>query len=69
MRRMPACHDLTATPLPLQIIDGHLSGFDNDVARMSAKLVDATIELHRQVGNSFWRAKTCARRPLGAGTR
>jgi dynein heavy chain len=34
------------------IMDGHLSngGFDSDVARLSGKLVDATIELHRLVG-------------------
>lgn len=37
----------------LQIIDGHFSGFDADVAKMSNKLVDATIELHRQVMNNF----------------
>lgn len=36
-----------------QILDGHLSGFDADVAKMSNKLVDATIELHRQVMNNF----------------
>jgi len=39
--------------LPAQIIDGHLSSFDADVAKMSNKLVDATIELHRQVMNNF----------------
>jgi dynein heavy chain len=33
------------------IMDGHLGsgGFDSDVARLSGKLVDATIELHRLV--------------------
>ena len=30
-----------------QIIDGHVSGFDSEVAKMSNNLVDATIELHR----------------------
>lgn len=36
------------------IMDGHLSsgGFDSDVARLSGKLVDATIELHRLVGGA-----------------
>lgn len=35
----------------LQILDGHLisGGFDADITKMSAKLVDATIELHRMV--------------------
>lgn len=32
-----------------QILDGHLNSFDADVAKMSNKLVDATIELHRNV--------------------
>lgn len=36
-----------------QIVDGHISGFDPDVAKMSNKLVDATIELHRLVMNNF----------------
>eukprot|EP00201_Polytomella_parva_P017476 CAMPEP_0175071536 /NCGR_PEP_ID=MMETSP0052_2-20121109/19298_1 /TAXON_ID=51329 ORGANISM="Polytomella parva, Strain SAG 63-3" /NCGR_SAMPLE_ID=MMETSP0052_2 /ASSEMBLY_ACC=CAM_ASM_000194 /LENGTH=4543 /DNA_ID=CAMNT_0016338719 /DNA_START=12 /DNA_END=13643 /DNA_ORIENTATION=- len=36
-----------------QIIDGHISGFDADIAKMSNKLVDATIELHRAVMNNF----------------
>lgn len=38
----------------LQILDGHLStgGFDADIAKLSAKLVDATIELHRLVRRS-----------------
>lgn len=39
-----------------QIVDGHLSSFEPEVAKMSAKLVDATIELHRQVG---WRRQAC----------
>lgn len=37
----------------MQIIDGHLGGFDPDVAKMAGKLVDATIELHVQVMNNF----------------
>lgn len=32
-----------------QIIDGHINGFDADVPKMSTKLVDASIELHRNV--------------------
>lgn len=37
-----------------QIVDGHLQqGFDNDVVKLSAKLVDASIELHRTVMNNF----------------
>ncbi len=32
-----------------QIIDGHINGYDADVAKMSGKLVDASIELHRAV--------------------
>lgn len=56
----------------LQILDGHLStgGFDADIAKLSAKLVDATIELHRLVRRScswggFDSVHTCAdgRRP------
>ena len=35
------------------MIDGHVSAFDADVAKMSPKLVDATIELHRNVMNNF----------------
>jgi hypothetical protein len=37
----------------LQILEGHLTtgGFDADVTKMSAKLVDATIELHRLVSD------------------
>ena len=35
------------------MIDGHVSSFDADVAKMSPKLVDATIELHRNVMNNF----------------
>jgi hypothetical protein len=40
------------------IMDGHLGsgGFDNDVARLSGKLVDATIELHRLVSCACARA-------------
>jgi dynein heavy chain len=39
----------------LQILDGHLAsgGFEPDVTRMSSKLVDATIELHRLVMHNF----------------
>ncbi|KAL6747291.1 flagellar outer dynein arm heavy chain beta [Haematococcus lacustris] len=36
-----------------QVIDGHLSGFDPDVAKLAAKIVDASIELHRSVMNNF----------------
>lgn len=37
-----------------QIVDGHLQqGFDNDVVKLSAKLVDSSIELHRTVMNNF----------------
>ncbi len=36
-----------------QIIDGHINGFDPDVAKMGNKLVDASIELHRNVMNNF----------------
>ncbi len=39
-----------------QIIDGHISGFEPEVARMSNKLVDATIELHRNVSCSPYSA-------------
>ena len=36
------------------MLDGHLShGFEPDVAKLSSKLVDATIELHRHVMNNF----------------
>lgn len=36
------------------MLDGHLSlGFEPEVAKLSAKLVDATIELHRHVMNNF----------------
>jgi dynein heavy chain len=36
------------------MINGHLSnGFDPDVQKLAPKLVDATIELHRQVMNNF----------------
>jgi dynein heavy chain len=37
----------------LQILEGHLTtgGFDADVTKMSAKLVDATIEVHRLVSD------------------
>ena len=36
------------------MLDGHLSqGFEPDVAKLSGKLVDATIELHRHVMNNF----------------
>jgi hypothetical protein len=40
----------------LQILDGHLTtgGFDADIAKLSAKLVDATIELHRLVRGGCW---------------
>ena len=34
----------------IQIIDGHLGSFDSDVQKLPNKLVDASIELHRQVG-------------------
>lgn len=37
-----------------QLIEGHLSaGFEEEVARLAPKLVDATIELHRSVMNHF----------------
>lgn len=42
-----------ALPSDTQLIDGHVSAFDADVAKMSPKLVDATIELHRNVMNNF----------------
>ncbi|KAK9866454.1 hypothetical protein WJX84_011662 [Apatococcus fuscideae] len=36
------------------MLDGHLSqGFEPEVAKLSTKLVDATIELHRHVMNNF----------------
>jgi hypothetical protein len=42
---------LSLAALP-QIIDGHMAtGFDSDVAKMAGKLVDASIELHRNVSN------------------
>jgi dynein heavy chain len=38
----------------LAMVDGHLSGgFQPDVAKLSAKLVDATVDLHRMVGSFF----------------
>lgn len=36
-----------------QMIQGHLSQFEPDVARMAAKLTDATIDLHKTVMNNF----------------
>jgi dynein heavy chain, axonemal len=36
-----------------QMINGHLQAFEPDVARMSGKLTDATIELHKTVMNNF----------------
>ena len=36
-----------------QMIDGHLSDFEPEVARLSSKLTDATIELHKHVMNNF----------------
>lgn len=38
-----------------QIIDGHMSSFDPDVSKVASKLVDATIELHRNVSSSEYR--------------
>ena len=37
------------------MVDGHLQqqGFDPEVIKLSGKLVDATIELHRHVMNNF----------------
>ncbi len=37
------------------MVDGHLQqqGFDAEVIKLSGKLVDATIELHRHVMNNF----------------
>ena len=37
------------------MVDGHLQqqGFDSEVVKLSGKLVDATIELHRHVMNNF----------------
>lgn len=37
------------------MVDGHLQqqGFDSEVIKLSGKLVDATIELHRHVMNNF----------------
>lgn len=37
----------------IQIIEGHFSTFDPDVAKMGAKIVDATVELHSLVMNNF----------------
>jgi hypothetical protein len=37
----------------VQMIQGHLSPFDPDVARMGPKLTDATIDLHKTVMNNF----------------
>jgi dynein heavy chain len=37
----------------LQLIDGHINSFEPDVAKLSNKIVDATIELHRNVMNNF----------------
>lgn len=36
-----------------QMISGHLASFEPDVARMSGKLTDATIDLHKTVMNNF----------------
>lgn len=36
-----------------QMIQGHLSQFEPDVARMAGKLTDATIEIHKTVMNNF----------------
>lgn len=36
-----------------QLIDGHLSIFDPEVAKLSGKITDATIELHKLVMNNF----------------
>lgn len=39
----------------VQMVEGHLQvgGFAEEVARMGPKLVDATIDLHRQVMQHF----------------
>ncbi len=45
---------VTCRSIYFSMLDGHLSqGFEPDVAKLSAKLVDATIELHRHVMNNF----------------
>lgn len=46
-----------------QIVDGHIAGagVDEGIARLSPKLVDATIELHRMVR----RLAACAQTALG----
>eukprot|EP00955_Chlamydomonas_euryale_P098702 365162-Chlamydomonas_euryale.AAC.26 len=49
--QMPS-HDIVRS-IYFQILDGAMSDFAPEVSRMSAKLVDATIELHRQVMNNF----------------
>lgn len=36
-----------------QMISGHLSAFEPDVARMAGKITDATIDLHKTVMNNF----------------
>jgi hypothetical protein len=36
-----------------QMINGHLQSFDPDVAKISGKLTDATIDLHKTVMNNF----------------
>jgi dynein heavy chain, axonemal len=36
-----------------QLISGHLQDFDPDVAKLSMKLTDATIDLHKNVMNTF----------------
>ena len=53
-------HDAMQMPGPdivrsiyYQMIQGHLSQFEPDVARMAGKLTDATIEIHKTVMNNF----------------
>lgn len=36
-----------------QMMDGHLATFDPEIAKLSGKLMDATIELHKLVMNFF----------------
>jgi len=35
------------------LIEGHMSAFDPDVAKVAPKIVDASLELHKMVANSF----------------
>lgn len=54
---LPACLQMPGPEIVRsiyhQMINGHLQSFDPDVAKISGKLTDATIDLHKTVMNNF----------------